>query len=191
MSDEKRSDLNSDRLGAGATAGGPAVGGGSWNAMPFESLAELQEESTRNALSSLLSDCEERFLTAARLLQIANPVTDRIQESKSKGGTSLAPLYPMWHVICRRYRREFDGAQPSLFASDSGDLATKWGHFLHRRLFPRLVEEDEFVRNALRAVGLLPSKTPKTEASDALAHHVTEMTLPDTTPLWVPEEETD
>jgi DNA-binding GntR family transcriptional regulator len=128
------------------------------------------------ALSSLVDRCARRFVSAADLVGVKGREIERLRRSRYEGGTDLSRLLEGWDVLCTRYRRERYDAQASLI-EDHGDQETRrWSEFLYWELFPSLEQEDEFVRNVLRAVELLPSRSPA-RAAAAIRHHLQEITL--------------
>ena len=140
-------------------------------------FSDLQSEDRRRALSSLLDNCIRRFRLAGNLVGIDGPVFKKICDAGYTGNIDLSPLYGAWEVICTRYRQERFDQQSSLFKDHKAESLELWGQFLHWELFPHLLQENEFVRNVLRAVGLLPCGS-KHEAASALSHHLSEMSLP-------------
>lgn len=155
--------------------------------MNCEEFALAQQEWTRPALSSLLSRCYGRYLTAADLVNLGGEVPERIRRAKVNGGTSLQPLVPAWDRICERYRNERYDPQVGLFRGHENEVLERWGQFVYGELFPALVREHEFVRNVLRAVELLPCHSPG-KAAAALVHCISEMYLPNGIPISDPED---
>ena len=99
----------------------------------------------------------------------------------------LQPLASMYTTLCDRYIEAFLSPQGRLFEEEP---AVEWGRYFHWVLVPHLLLDDGFVRNVLRAMGGLPCRDPGL-AMDALVQHVSEMTLPETPPLWAPEDRSD
>jgi hypothetical protein len=62
----------------------------------------------------------------------------------------------------------------------------KWSSHFHHHLVPQLLQINDVVRNVLRAVRLLPC-TDSHAATTALTQCFTELTLPQTAPMWAPE----
>ena len=156
-------------------------------AMTVEEFSGLQHEDGRRALSSLLHDCIRRFLAAGSLVGLDGPVFKSLRDARYEGNVDLTLLFPAWEVICARYRQERFDQQASLFKDHRVESLERWGQFLHWELFPHLLRENEFVRNVLRAAGLLPCGS-KDQAASALSHHLKEMSLPSGRPLWDPAE---
>jgi len=156
--------------------------------MTNEEFAATQQLQTRSALSDLLTRSEMRFLNAANLINLRGPVIERLRRAMSDRQTDLTPLLPVWRLICERYRDDLYDPQASLFEDHRHEILERWRKFVHWELFPALLREDEFVRNVLRAVELLPSHSPA-KAIDALLHHIAEIDLPCGVPPWdYPEE---
>lgn len=158
--------------------------------MTHDELAAFQAETAKTDLFALYSLCRRRFLRAVDLLELPR---DRLGPIASMGGSvpvDLAPLLAPWSLLCRRYREERHEPQIDLFASSASAPAEAWSRFVHHRLFPALVREDELVRNVLRAVRSIPCRSPS-NAAEALRMRLTELTLPDTCPVWAPEEDVE
>jgi hypothetical protein len=155
--------------------------------MTVEEFSGLQLEDGRRALSSLLQDCIRRFLAAGSLVGLDGPVFKSLGDARYAGNVDLTALFPAWEVICERYRRERFDQQPSLFKDHRVESLERWGQFLHWELFPHLLRENEFVRNVLRATGLLPCRSQQ-QATSALCGHIREMSLPFGRPPWDPAE---
>lgn len=90
-------------------------------------------------------------------------------------------------VLAQRYIEHFYSPQVSLFPTPGDEEDAKWGHYFRQVLVPHLVADDDVVRSVLRA---LPCTEPE-QAALALRQHFTEMTLPQTRPLWSPDEVLD
>ena len=145
--------------------------------MNIEQLERVQQEWAQPALSGLVRDCERRYLRAARLLQVRSDEISRLQRASSEGGSELSSLLPFWSALCARYRKvEFD-AQASLFQEHDAEVRDHWGRFVYREMWPALCREDECVRNVLRAIGLLHSRS-RAAAAAALVRFVEDMALP-------------
>jgi hypothetical protein len=93
------------------------------------------------------------------------------------------PLYPVWRLICERYRKERFNLQTTLFKEHEIEVQELWGQFLYWELFPHLLREDEFVRNVLRATDLIPCRM-KHKSVSALIQHLEEMSLPFGPSMW-------
>lgn len=149
--------------------------------MTRREFAAYQKAHACEALSWLANDCIKRYLAAARLVGLQGAIADRIAEARCKGGQDLTPLLTVWDAVCERYRDERFDAQESLFEAHDAEVRREWSEFVHWKLFPRLLREDEFVRNVLRALRLLPCRDIA-DVVTALRCHVFEMTLPDDDP---------
>lgn len=158
--------------------------------MTKDEFALAQEQGTRSDLSTLVTRCKRRFLKAAHLVNAKGQVIDRIERSLVGGLTDLTPLLPAWRLVCERYRDDRYDPQENLFQPHEAEVLERWGQFVYWSLLPSLLREDEFVRNVLRALELLPSRSP-TQAADAVFHHIAEMNLPCGTGAWDYPEETD
>jgi hypothetical protein len=151
--------------------------------MTRDEFQNHQRQTFRHAVSSLLGDCIRRVLLAAKLLEVGGPVIDQLERSSTDGGTDLSPLLPVWDVVCARYREERLSLQQDLFSAGDEQFTKPWSEFIYWHLFPVLRRDDSFVRNMLRAVGLLPSHS-NTDPVQALVAELTEMTLPTGRPAY-------
>lgn len=68
----------------------------------------------------------------------------------------LAPLWPFWLAMIDRYNREVFDPQTELFGEPEPQV-TKFSQFVHWRVWSALAEDNECVRNVLRALRVLPS----------------------------------
>jgi hypothetical protein len=153
--------------------------------MNREEFARSQREWTIPALSGLVRDCIGRYLSALRLLQIGGEPAGVLEHARRNGGLDLGPLLPFWSVVCDRYRSERYDGQGDLFGDEEKARLDAWSRFVYHELFPALCREDEFVRNVLRSVGLLPSRSPRA-AAEALLRYAEDMAMPEGLPLWDP-----
>ncbi len=151
--------------------------------MTPEDFVRAQQEWAVPVLSSLIEKCLRRYLGAARLLELRGDLVEKLQKAASDGGADLSPLNSLWITICDRFGEEIYDPQLELFRDHDTVMLDKWGVFLYQKLIPALCRDDECVRNVLRAVELLPSRS-RHGAARALAHFVEEMVLPDQLPSW-------
>lgn len=158
--------------------------------MTREDLAAHQADGGKAALFALYSLCRRRFLRAMDLLEQPRDRAGPLVRLGQTDPVDLAPLWPAWQELCRRYRDELYDPQTDLFAPTTSDPAQSWERFVHHRLFPTLVRDDELVRNLLRALGGLACRSPS-DAAHAISQRFAEMTLPGAPPPWAPEEECD
>ena len=156
--------------------------------MTSDEFEKVQQEWAVPALSSLVRDCQRKYLRAASHLQVRGDHLGRLRHASTHGGLDLSPLFPFWHAVCDRYRSDRYDPQQGLFQNHETTVAEQWGHFVYHELFPALYQEDEGVRNALRAVELLPSRSAR-GAAKALLHYAEDMALPGETPPWDPTEQ--
>jgi hypothetical protein len=149
----------------------------------LDAFTLMQQDDGRRGMSCLLQDCVRRFLAAAALVGLDGPTIKRIQDARYEGNLDLTPLCPIWNLICERYRNERFDPQESLFKEHSQDVLERWGQFLHWELFPLFLRENEFVRNVLRAVGLLPCRS-REQVVSTMCQYVSDMSLPYHRPPW-------
>jgi len=142
-----------------------------------------QQEWAVPALSSLVEKSLRRYLGAARLLELRGELVEKLQKAAFDGGCDLSPLDSLWHTVRDRFGEELYDPQLELYRDHDTVMLEKWGVFLYQKLIPALCRDDECVRNVLRAVELLPSKS-RHAAARALVHFVQEMVLPDQLPSW-------
>lgn len=104
-------------------------------------------------MSALFQGCQQRFVRAAKLLEINDTEVSRIRDSIA---TDLKPMLYMYETICTRYVKEVYTPQIDLF--ESKDPLEHWRRYYYHVLVPRLVARDDIVRNVLKATAMLPSK---------------------------------
>ena len=78
-------------------------------------------------------------------------------------------------------------AQVTLFEDHDIHVQKDWGTFVYWEVFPNLLDDDELVRNILRALGGLSCRSPE-EAALTVRLYINEMALPTAPPPWAPEE---
>lgn len=156
--------------------------------MTPEEFARAQQEWAMPVLSSLIEKCLRRYLRAANLLQLRDEQFEKLHKAIIDGGWDLSALNSLWQTVCDRFGEEVYDPQLEIFRDHDTAMLEKWGEFLHQRLLPALCREDECVRDVLRAVELLPSKS-RHGAARALAHYVEDMILPGERPPWARTEE--
>jgi len=157
--------------------------------MYVEDFQQAQKMHATQKLYSLFMSCQRKFLNAARLLDLRGAQIDSLSESGRKS-VDLWPLMNMYSVICDRYTEIFFSHQENLFPNPSDAQDEKWSRYFYHVLVPHLLLENEFVRNVLRAMMVIPCKNHQL-ARVALVQYVSEMTLPESRPLWAPEDELD
>lgn len=155
----------------------------------IEQLASYQSEGARTALFALFGCCRRRVVRALELLEISGRRRTAIGRVGVTDAVDLAALLSPWDVVCRRYRSELYDPQIDMFVPNGEQQPFRaWDSFVHHKFIPSVVREDETVRNVLRAVGAMPCRSGD-DAVMALVHRFSEMALPDTPPIWAPEEE--
>ena len=151
--------------------------------MTYEQFATVQRSEAGGALTSLIHSCARRFLAGAHLVGVEGPVIKQVRVSLYEGVLDLGPLHPFWEIVCRRYRNERFDPQPGLFKDHGVDTLERWGQFVYWELFPYLLRENEFVRNVLRSVGLLPCRDKQPVVS-AMCQYISDTTLPNERSPW-------
>ena len=86
-------------------------------------------------------------------------------------------------MIVRRYNAEVFSPQVDWIAPEETRPDVRWSRYYYYKLIPRLLEDNEFVRNILRATEALACKNHK-KARVSLLTYGEEFVLPDTRPLW-------
>lgn len=154
--------------------------------MHADDLRRIQREAATANLYGLVMSCRGRFLDAADLLEWRSAAIDRLRAAGAVERIDLWPLYGAYEVLSMRYIEEFFSPQESLFIDPAQSQDAKWSSYFHHRLVPQLLQINDVVRNVLRAVRVLPCNDPQAAAT-ALNQCFTELTLPQTAPLWAPE----
>ena len=115
-----------------------------------------------------------------------SPAIERLRSVGADTRIDLWPLLNPFMVLAERYVAAFFSPQDALFSAPGGKEDERWSRYFHHVLLPHLLQQDELVRNVLRAVRALPCNDPQGAAS-AVGQLFAEMTLPETAPLWAPE----
>jgi hypothetical protein len=109
-------------------------------------------------MSALVDRASSRFIDAARLVGFDLKAYPNLHDI-NKMRLDLAPLRPLWPIICKRYVEEVYDGQRDLFSPEVG-ADELFSRFIHWELWPGLVADNENLRNILRTVGLLPCGDP-------------------------------
>ncbi len=152
------------------------------NGMHIEELIEIQHKNAAVNLHELFMSCWRRFRDAARLVELSGPGIKRLEDF-GYSPVDLSPLMPMYKVLCDRYARLFFTGQEPLFATLADTPDVQWTRYYHFALVPRLVENDELVRNVLRVMTVISCKDID-QVTKTLVNQVMEMTLPTEVPTW-------
>jgi hypothetical protein len=151
-----------------------------------DDFREMQRAGAMPCLSSLFDACRRKFLNAANLLEVRSPAIERLRSVGVETRIDLWPMLNPFMVLAERYVAAFFSPQAALFPAPGGKEDERWSRYFHQVLLPHMLQQDELVRNVLRAVRALPCNDPPGAAS-AVGHYFAEMTLPETSPAWVPE----
>jgi hypothetical protein len=157
--------------------------------MNVNDFQQAQRDGAAHNLHALFMSCRRKFLNAARLLELSGAAIKSLQECGQKS-VEVGPLLNMYKVVCDRYTHTFFSPQATLFPNPADAEDQKWARYFYHTLVPHLLFDDHFVRNVLRAMMAIPCKNPRL-AQDTLVQYVSEMTLPETSPPWAPEDEID
>ncbi len=155
----------------------------------MDEVGSILAEGRLAYLSSMFQGSVRRFIEAAYLLEIDSPAVSAWRRILYER-VDLAPLLPAFSIIKDRFLKEVHSAQMELFDKSYYDTCLRrWTKFAYHDLLPLLMRNDEFVRNVMRVMGLLPCYSPE-EAEKSLRQYLHEMTLPNRTPMWIglPEE---
>lgn len=158
--------------------------------MHIDEFRACQRAGATHDLFSLVMTCRRRFLNAARLVELGSGAIDELTSFGVDASVDLWPLIAPFGVLTERYVAQFFSPQECLFPSLIEQQDQKWIRYFHHVLVPHLIASDEVVRNVLRAVRALPSHQPD-QAAIALSQYFAEMTLPESKPLWAPEDAVD
>ncbi|MBU2548012.1 MAG: hypothetical protein KKB20_06370 [Proteobacteria bacterium] len=152
-----------------------------------EELARYQQEESVPALYSFAMQCRRRFLRSADLVGMRGPVIENLRQLGVREPMELRLLIPAWRCLCERYLSERYDRQMTLFEDFYTHVQKDWECFVYHEVLPNLLLDDELVRNVLRAIGGLPSKSPE-EAASMVHHYISELAFPGSPQPWDPEE---
>jgi hypothetical protein len=153
-----------------------------------EELARFQFDDRVHAIFTLATRCRDRFVRAADLVCLRSPAIDKVRAFGYGEPVSVLPLVDAWRVVCERYLDVRYDAQLALCPGSSVEEPERWIRFVHWELFPKLVRDDELVRDVLRALGRLPCPSPAS-AAEAVRCHFINMHLPPDPPAWGIEDD--
>lgn len=155
--------------------------------MHVQDFREKLRAGATDNLADLFRACRSRFLDAANLLELRSPAIDKLRDAGySEHPVDLWPLLRQFEVLTERYVDAFFSSQDALFPNPGDEQDVRWSRYFHHVLLPHLLQNDELVRNVLRAVRALPCNDSPGAAS-AVGQYFAEMTLPETAPTWGPE----
>ncbi len=142
----------------------------------------VQHKQTHEVLSYLIMECRRKFLRGAELVEVRSVVIERLTHFGYKDLEDLDQLNPAWDCLCNRFMKERFDPQMLLFEDHDKAMKKSWGEFIYWEICPKLLEDDEVVRNILRASGGLPCKS-KQNAGLFLYSYISEMTFPNSRPI--------
>ena len=147
-----------------------------------ESLRFIQSINRDSLLRFLVAACGRRFLEAARLLDIENASIAELREFLDHGFW-VPQFYPAYDAVAERFIYETDWAQMDAFEPEKELVERRWIEFFQESLVPKLLDDDEFVRNVLRVVNILPVQD-KQKAIDAIIVKMAGVTFPSNDPWY-------
>ena len=127
-----------------------------------------------------MAACGRRFLDAARLLDIENSSIVELREFLEHGFW-VPQFYPAYDAVAERFIYETDWAQMDAFEPERELVERRWIEFFQESLVPKLLDDDEFVRNVLRVEKILPVRD-KHKAIDAIVVKMAGVTFPSNDP---------
>ena len=149
--------------------------------MHIETLRQFQCEASINDLSSFARNCRDRYLKAARLLEVDSPAVTKVESFNYSEPVNTSLLYPAYGVLCSRYNRAYFSPQENLFFNPRDEQDARWKRYFWHCLVPILIERDDVVLNVLRGIHAIPGADP-VAAGKSLKQCVREMHLPE--PEW-------
>jgi len=124
-----------------------------------------QKESWAAYLGTLVDICARKYLAAADLVNLDLFDHPKLYDYKNQR-INLFPIQNIWEPVCIKYNRYHSGEQGDIFIGmDAPEIL--FSNYIHWKLWPALTEDNEFVRNILRAVDILISTDPS-GAAEAL-----------------------
>jgi hypothetical protein len=145
-------------------------------------LDQFQYEERIQVLSSLVTQCRDRYLRSAALVELDSDAVERVRALTYEARVDLTPLIGPWVLLCERYRDIKYSPQIPLLPDRAVGEPMRWTNFVHQRLLPQLIQDDELVRNVLRVLGGLPCAS-RAEAAVAIRSYVANVFME---PDWVP-----
>lgn len=115
-----------------------------------------QKRSTESDLKELIWLCRERYCYATELIDpSANPPDSLFDRS----ALDLSEFYLPWAELCSHYRRLIFEPQIDLFEEQRCRELRKWGDFLEKECFARIMGRPDWTRCVLETAGLLPLRS--------------------------------
>jgi hypothetical protein len=153
----------------------------------IDELRRAQREGMASNVAHCVTAARRKYLNAANLPQLGGAAIERLRALGTSAPIDAWPLFASFTVLSERYIERFFSPQGDLIATPKDKPDEKWGRYFYFVLLPHLLRNDDVVLDALRAVRALPCSRPD-KAAEALVHHFTEMTMPESEPAWAPED---
>ena len=144
--------------------------------MNAQELIRHQREAAGTYLLALFNTCRRRYVGAMNLVQNSTASLPKLHTLGVTDSVDFVPLLPFWNTVCQRYMDELFDPQMELLSKTEPQLKA-FSEYIHWLLIPTLSEDDETVRNVLRAMQVLPCNSSET-AVQSLVAYVTEMKQP-------------
>lgn len=153
--------------------------------MHIEIFRQAALENIELDLSHLIKRSCDRFLRAASLLEIRGPVIKNLQAFYCEKINYESLLRPH-NIIIQRYINEIYSPQLDLIDAAESEGNWKWHKFFYYQFIPLVLSDNEALKNILRAAKAIPS-SDFSQNIDSLCQIYSDLTLPDTQPLWAKE----
>ena len=150
--------------------------------MDFDYFRREQRAGVNYCVHSLFTNCQTKFVNAANLLELQSPILDALRKDATPVA-DLGVLRGVYSLICQKYINEIFSPQLDMINQLAYIEDKKWIRCYYQKIIPRLISDNDFVLNVLRATKVIPCKDPRA-AADALLHHVNESSLISTTHIW-------
>lgn len=128
-----------------------------------------------NFLTYLGRECRSKYLRAAYLVGLRSEEIGHLERCTSSD-FELIHLNAAWECLCKHYMAECYDPQLLLFEDFNAKTTGAWVSFFENELLPKVLDDDDLVRNILCAVGGLPCESPQ-NAGLLVYSYIKEMTF--------------
>ena len=153
--------------------------------MNIKEFRQVQNDCTVTYLTTLALASRLRFLSAAHLLEIKNEVIGSVSALGIRSGINIRPLRRSYRTLAARYVDSFYSPQMKLFPLPGETQDEQWSRYWYHYLVPDLVENDDVVRDVLRALQVLPCKNIEAAVFE-IEQYCTEFDMPEIKSYWTP-----
>jgi hypothetical protein len=146
-------------------------------------LIAAQIQTMPAILTSLVWACRDRFVSAARLLDLQGEDFAHLHRPGGDQRIEVGQLSGLYETLMLRYLREVYDSQTVMFEPTDELELRRWTQYAYWALIPKIAVDDAMARDVMRAIGAHPCRS-QASAFNALVDAAVNMTMP---PMPKPE----